>query len=52
MQGSFERPFQLLRTLGVTRVALHPGKAQPNINMIPIVSIGDIYFDNLSKLLF
>ena len=55
LQGSFERPFQLLRTLGVTRVALHPGKAQPNINMIPIVSIGDIYFDNVSnvsKLLF
>lgn len=45
LQRSFERPFQLLRDLGVQRVALHPGKAQPKVNVIPIVSIGDIYFN-------
>ena len=53
LQKSFERPFQLLNTLGVERVALHPGKAQPKVNIIPIVSIGDIYFNKKKeKLIF
>ena len=49
LQRSFERPFQLLRDLGVRRVALHPGKAQPSVNAIPIVTIGDIYFNKRER---
>ena len=53
LQGSFERPFQLLVELGVERIALHPGKAQPQVSVIPIVSIGDIYFNKKNgKLIF
>lgn len=45
LQHSFERPFLLLKALGIQKVALHPGKAQPNIHIIPNVSIGEIYFN-------
>jgi hypothetical protein len=39
--------------LGVERIALHPGKAQPQVSVIPIVSIGDIYFNKKNgKLIF
>ena len=52
MQHSFERPFELLQGFGVTRVALHASKFKPRVYVIPMVSVGDIYFNKDSSIRF
>lgn len=49
LQSHFEQPFALLQQLGVKRVALHPGKAQPNVCQLSVVTIGDIYFNKTTS---
>ena len=45
LQHHFVRPFLLLKTFGVSRIALHLSKYNPGINIMPIVPVGDIYFN-------
>lgn len=52
IQQHLERPFLLLEKLNIQRIALHPGKAQPRNCKLPIVSIGDIYFNKTTDLTF
>jgi len=52
LQHSFERPFMKLKNLGVTRVALHMSKYNPTVDILPVVSVGDIYFNKETKIRF
>jgi hypothetical protein len=46
LRDHFDAPFQILKSMNVQRLAYHPSKAHVGIYIIPVVSIGDIYFNN------
>ena len=45
MRQYFEAPFHILNELNIRRLAYHPSKVQLGISIIPVVPIGDIYFN-------
>lgn len=49
MRQYFEAPFYILKELNIQRLAYHPSKFQLGINIVPIVPIGDIYFNRVSR---
>ncbi len=52
MRHSFQRPFMELKDRGVTRVAMHMSKYNPAVDILPVVSVGDIYFNKETKIIF
>ena len=52
LQHSFDKPFIKLEELGVTRVALHMSKYNPKVDILPVVPVGDIYFNKETKIKF
>ena len=51
LRDHFDAPFRILKSMNVERLAYHPSKAHVGIYTIPVVSIGDVYFNNKVKTL-